>query len=368
MGEFQHAARSSRPAPHHEKKEEKTGGVTAHLDYEMDEMVDFVAEMTQGMYAIFLSKICLADIDLTRSVLSSNAPVHPTFRKFVSQVLASTRLPSSTILGSLHYLAIRMTIFSNTGNHNFGGGDLYNLLTTALLLGSKFLDDNTFQNRSWSDVSNIPVKFLNKMESEWLKDIKWDLHFDPSDPKGFGLWRRRWETYRARKMDTLAESMKQACLDNRFPRQPYSPPSLSPHAQYPSAFAEPRNPNVHADRLSFPWQPSQYDRWTPHVSQSEYSPPSAPETGPATPDHAMSGGFGYSQFPPLLSGLKLPPALVMVPNNSVPSGFPTPYTAHCSQQAAYGNYCCCQYCLPGNDRFMTGPVYTQTAYTQSVVG
>ena len=52
------------PQPEQSRKEEKaTGGVAAHLDYEMERMSDFVAEMTQGMYDLYNTKITLADID-----------------------------------------------------------------------------------------------------------------------------------------------------------------------------------------------------------------------------------------------------------------------------------------------------------------
>ncbi|KAJ5683908.1 uncharacterized protein N7477_000253 [Penicillium maclennaniae] len=59
------------------KEEKATGGVAAHLDYEMDRMSDFVAEMTQGMYELYNTKITLADIDIARSI-SPGSSVPPT--------------------------------------------------------------------------------------------------------------------------------------------------------------------------------------------------------------------------------------------------------------------------------------------------
>ncbi|KAL8639411.1 MAG: hypothetical protein Q9228_003556 [Teloschistes exilis] len=150
-----------------EKEEIATGGVAAHLDYEMEQMTEFVVEMAQGMYDLYESRICLADIDLIRSV-NPKASVAPAFRTYVLQILSSTRLPSSTILLGLHYLATRMSLLSSKGRYPTDRRQIYIMLTTALLLGSKFLDDNTFQNRSWSEVSNIPVKELNEMELDWL--------------------------------------------------------------------------------------------------------------------------------------------------------------------------------------------------------
>ncbi|KAL8799816.1 MAG: hypothetical protein Q9182_005611 [Xanthomendoza sp. 2 TL-2023] len=170
-----------KPAPP-VKEEKATGGVATHLDYELDQMAEFVAEMGQGMYDLYESRICLADIDILRSV-NPKASVAPAFRKYVLSVLSSTRLPSSTILLALHYLATRMNMLSLNGRYPTGRAQVYHMLTTALLLGSKFLDDNTFQNRSWSEVSNISVSELNTLELEWLVAIKWDLHVDHEDPR-----------------------------------------------------------------------------------------------------------------------------------------------------------------------------------------
>ncbi|KAL8843295.1 MAG: hypothetical protein Q9170_000153 [Blastenia crenularia] len=203
-----HRLQISLAAPAPPIKEEKaTGGVAAHLDYEMDDMADFVAETTQGMYDLYESRICLADIDILRSV-NPKAAVAPAFRKYVLQVLSSTRLPSSTILLGLHYLATRMNMLSSGGHYPSGKGQVYRLLITALLLGSKFLDDNTFQNRSWSEVSNISVSKLNVLEIEWLVAIGWNLHVDPEDSQGFILWRLHWQRWKANRLEMSRNSLK----------------------------------------------------------------------------------------------------------------------------------------------------------------
>ena len=151
------------PPNHPQPKEEKpAGGVSAYLDYEMEQMAGFVSEMAQGMYALYKSRICLADIGIIRSV-KPNALVPPAFRKYVLQVLSSTRLPIAAILLDLLYLSTHMTMLSASGRYTTGSGQVYRMLVTSLQLGSKLLDDNTSQNRSWSEVSNIPVSELNLM-------------------------------------------------------------------------------------------------------------------------------------------------------------------------------------------------------------
>jgi len=174
------------------KEEQPSGGVSAKLDYEMDCMVDFVAESTQGMYALFLSNICLADIDICRSI-QPGAVVDPSFRKWVQQVLTATRLPSATLLLGLHYLTVRLRDFPHSMERS--DNEIYRLLTIALILGSKFLDDNTFINRSWSDVTGINVVDINNLEIKWLALIGFGLHVDCGDPNGLSLWSNAWKDY-----------------------------------------------------------------------------------------------------------------------------------------------------------------------------
>ena len=362
MDEHPQQARSNRVPvmPQQQPKEEKIGGVAAHLDYKMDEMVNFVSEMAQGMYGIFASKICLADIDMTRSVINSKATAHPEFRRYVNQILSSTRLPSSTILLGLHYLAVRMTILSARGNYSYGGGDVYSLLTTALLLGSKFLDDNTFQNRSWSDVSNIAVKKLNALESEWLQDINWDMHFDPSDSKGFALWRRRWQSFQdappCKNIDFLVETMRKTSIDNNFRQQhnTFQPSSSINHhgSQHPEAGTV----GHYSERSTPQWHARRYDQWASVQSDSEYSPPSAPETQPNTPDYAMSNSMGYGTLPPIYPSLKMPAPLHILASNAPAHGYLTPQYNH---YAGHSNCCGCSYCMPYGERYSMSYAYDQ---------
>lgn len=220
-----------------QKEDKATGGVSAKLDYDMERMTKFVAESASGMYALHLSPICLADIDICRSIQPS-VPIQPSFRKWVSQVLSATRLPSATILLSLHYLTVRLRDYppapaasSSAENH------IYRLLAVALILGSKFLDDNTFINRSWSDVTGIRVSELNALEMDWLALIAFDLHCDPNDPSGLASWLRAWNDYDAHAV-TRSRASRLSPLDTNVQR--HSPrASRSPfQPQYKGSFAD----------------------------------------------------------------------------------------------------------------------------------
>ncbi|KAK4110239.1 hypothetical protein N656DRAFT_714069 [Canariomyces notabilis] len=156
------------------------GGVCAVLDYDVELMADYVSEMA------------------TRVVMPQRS-VNPAFRKFVSQILSSTRLPSTTILLGMNYLAKRINMMHQDGQNNHTEGQIWRMLTIALLLGSKFLDDNTFQNKSWSEVSGIPVQELNTLEYEWLGAIQWGLYVNLDGSKDYQAWLANWKEWKETK-------------------------------------------------------------------------------------------------------------------------------------------------------------------------
>ncbi|KAK8131173.1 hypothetical protein PG984_007611 [Apiospora sp. TS-2023a] len=157
------------------------GGVCAVLDYEVEIMAEYVAEMAMR-------------------VVLPETPVTVAFRKFVSQILTSTRLPSTTILLGMNYLAKRINTLKHLGRtFKPNEGEVWRLLTVSLLLGSKFLDDNTFQNRSWSEVSGIPVQELNRMENEWLVHMNWSLYVNLDESGDYNAWLSSWKEWRTTK-------------------------------------------------------------------------------------------------------------------------------------------------------------------------
>ncbi|EDN02211.1 conserved hypothetical protein [Histoplasma mississippiense (nom. inval.)] len=301
-------------------EDKPTGGVAAHLDYEMDQMSDFVAEMAQGMYALYISKIVLADIDFARSVYPGTT-VPPQFRKYVSQILSSTRLPSSTILLGLYYLACRMRMLSAADIYKSGSSQVYRMLTTALLLGSKFLDDNTFQNRSWAEVSNIPVAELNAMELEWLFGFDWNIHNRIHNKEdGFMSWKAHWDTWRVKADARANESRsKLTPIDTNIQRQ---------HASQQKALLSPDGPI-----------PPQYQRggaWL-NSNTSDYSPSSAPHSGPNTPDYFCPAPWAYNNPPPPYSrGWVVPQKYIPpAPRSQPPSYHHTPSYTHAFSPVAW---------------------------------
>lgn len=348
---------SKRAQPTKPPKEDKAvGGVAAHLDYEMEQMADFVAEMAQGMYALYESRICLADIDIIRSV-NPNSLVPPAFRKYVLQVLSSTRLPSTTILLGLYYLGTRMTMLSASGRYTTGSGQVYRMLVTSLLLGSKFLDDNTFQNRSWSEVSNIPVSELNVLEIEWLLAINWDMHVDSDDPQGFTLWQKHWDKWQLKNVEMSMDSLKLTPLEVDVQRQRSVNKHFSPDSLYPSSYKDATFNNT-AIKNHLLWHNVGHDQWPSIRARTEYSPPSAPETGPNTPEwYSQLGGFGYGTNSQTYNTRVTPISSQAFTPAGRSAAYHTQYSQHYIPNGwnNHGVHCGCGRCTPHHDHYSMAP-------------
>ena len=350
------------------KDEKPIGGVSAKLDYDMDCMTDFVCEMTQGMYDLLKSPICLADIDLFRSV-QQGRPMPPSFRKWVHQVLCATRLPSATILLSLYYLSSRMTMLSTGSQYKNPELQIYRLTTIALVLGSKFLDDNTFINRSWSEVSGIPVADLNRLETEWLVAIEFKLHRDPAEQQGWCSWQEHWKDYQAQAVARLNRPAKLNPIDTNVQRprslnqnKPLPPTPLQQGYSKPPAYEF--VPKPQQSQYNTPAYSSQYDPWLVPRSATDNSPASAPTTGPTTPEYYGGPGTwappeGYSRrtmfgFPPLSQ-----PPPPSQPHQQPPNYGPPAYTPQFNQPV-WSNHpinCNCVYCAQRHPPYLMAPGY-----------
>ena len=235
-------------------QDSSAGGVSAHLDYDMDEMATFVTYQAQKL------------------VFGSSNTV-PGFRKFVSQVLTSTRLPSSTIILAMSYMRGRVNFYYNRGTFGFTEQDLYHFLTLALLLASKFLDDNTFQNKSWSEVTRIDVKTINALEIEWMIDNDWRLGlFDGHNLRLWQDWESLWDGHVANQKEE-ARLAQQA----RIASEELKAKQIMETMQIGSR----RQSIPHIRVQPIPYTP---DPWS-HMYSSQNTPPSAPDTAPPTPEY-----------------------------------------------------------------------------------
>lgn len=114
------------------------------------------------------------------SSVSCGSDVSPAFRHFVHQVLSQTLLSPTTLMVALYYVRGLPAVLAAPGE---AGGDEagalalfahphssapFKLLTLGLMLANKHLDDNTFLNKTWQEVTGVQLIELNRMEAFYL--------------------------------------------------------------------------------------------------------------------------------------------------------------------------------------------------------
>ncbi|KAG0208503.1 hypothetical protein BGX28_000557 [Mortierella sp. GBA30] len=113
-----------------------------------------------------------------RRIMSESDIVQPKpmFRKFCLDVLSATLLSPSVILLSLKYIQQLMINLKESNKIvNTGDGAEYRFFTGALILANKFLDDNTFTNKTWADITGMKIKDVNHLEMQFLNGIDFRL-------------------------------------------------------------------------------------------------------------------------------------------------------------------------------------------------
>lgn len=179
------------------------------------------------------------------------------FQKWVTSILSTTQVSSNVILLALLYI-YRLKKF-NSGVKGKKGSE-FRLMTVALMLGNKctwligsplitldadsstVLDDNTYTNKTWAEVSGIAVQEIHIMEVEFLSNIRYDLFASEAE------W-TRWHT----ELGLFGEFFNQASMfpvETDGPILRVSPPRLpvqSPTSTLPSPPSDALRPH------SQPW-------------------------------------------------------------------------------------------------------------------
>lgn len=116
---------------------------------------------------------------------AAGGEVSPAFRRFAHQVLAQTLLsPTAFLLGLLFALRVPYLAVDTSGNVDHEAVELlasppsaapFKLLTLGLMMANKHLDDNTFLNKTWSEVTGIPLIELNKLEQYYLIRCNYEI-------------------------------------------------------------------------------------------------------------------------------------------------------------------------------------------------
>ncbi|KAJ9602948.1 hypothetical protein H2200_012728 [Cladophialophora chaetospira] len=140
-------------------------------------LAEFAAEITSLFWFETSSTLQYAenlaeDAPVNRALLPDALP-SVGFRKWVTTIISTTQVGKNVILLALMFI-YRLKRF----NPSVSGkrGSEFRLLTIALMLGNKFLDDNTYTNKTWAEVSGISVTEIHIMEVEFLSNMRYDLY------------------------------------------------------------------------------------------------------------------------------------------------------------------------------------------------
>lgn len=183
--------------------------------------------------------------------LTSNAIPSDAFKKWVYTILSTTQVTQNVVLLALRFIyRLKMTNPQVKGRP----GSEFRLLTVALMLGNKFLDDNTYTNKTWADVSGIPVGEIHVMEVEFLSNMRYSLLVSKNEWEAWLVSLANFWEYCERSMrpiSPLALSPSHHAFSSPMPSPTYSHGPLSV-AQLPisSMYAtngpiQPTNPPSH---------------------------------------------------------------------------------------------------------------------------
>jgi hypothetical protein len=99
------------------------------------------------------------------------------FVQFVQKLLETTQVSQSVIVLSLNYIyRLRQRNHCTTAQP----GSEFRISVAGLMMANKFLDDNTYTNKTWSEVSGIDLSEINRMEKEFLAGVDWRLFVSKS--------------------------------------------------------------------------------------------------------------------------------------------------------------------------------------------
>ncbi|EJD55024.1 hypothetical protein AURDEDRAFT_147691 [Auricularia subglabra TFB-10046 SS5] len=210
-----------------------------------------------------------------------------TFVDFLLKILDTTQVSQSVIVLALHY--VWKLKKQNTLTHGQAGSEL-RVAVVALMLANKFVDDNTYTNKTWCEVSGIDLGEINRMEREFLTGINYRLFVDEATystwlnllkglvaakDKEYRAWQREQARQQKRERE-LAVSYTHARVPTPRARSSSPTPSVRSPA-YPFTFVAQVDSNPFYHHLpppapAYQQQPS-YSTYEPSYTSTTDSPP-----------------------------------------------------------------------------------------------
>ncbi|KAG6903343.1 hypothetical protein C0995_013096 [Termitomyces sp. Mi166 len=205
-----------------------------------------LAEPLAEWVANYVWKVCTTGFSLSAAFgqsIGPSAKAYPNslpshLTTSVHSLLLSTLLQPSAVFLALRYIT-RLPVYLNAAplglehskERKFRAallGDSYNgldkevaeasapfrLIVLGCMLANKWLDDHTFSNKTWHNITNVPIQALNKLESLTLDMFAYDLTISSRD---WSQWLSHLMSYHM-------------SIASPIHSQPISRPSTNPHS------------------------------------------------------------------------------------------------------------------------------------------
>ncbi|KOC11907.1 mucin [Aspergillus flavus AF70] len=321
---------SLQDAPSSEPTSQKKGGskpvasylqIPSSINNSKGNLADFAAQMTCLFW--FETTAKLNDIEERKNPLLYIVPeAIPSagFQKWVTNILSTTQVSQNVILLALLFI-YRLKKF----NHRVRGkkGSEYRLMTIALMLGNKFLDDNTYTNKTWAEVSGISVQEIHVMEVEFLSNVRYNLFVSE---EGWTQWHSKLSLFadffnkaslapEAKELESTTSAPRtspslgasQVSPSQRLPSPPNSDVLRAQNWSFPSnapAYAPP----THLGK-EFPPMPSKKRTLDDYVEDQPSKRVAMPTTLPTSMSTLPSAALaGVPTLPPVLAATSAPSA------------------------------------------------------------
>ncbi|ORY63455.1 uncharacterized protein BCR38DRAFT_344660 [Pseudomassariella vexata] len=196
---------------------------------------DFAALMTCFFWFENIETIQAAEqikvrqANLTIPPLAKHTRPCADYKKWVNSILTTTQVTQNVVLLALLFV---YRLKCTNPKVNGSPGSEYRLLTVALMLGNKFLDDNTYTNKTWAEVSGIAVKEIHVMEVEFLSNMRYGLL---TSKEQWAEWLQKLSCFH--EYCERAEMSEQAELRRR--QAPMAPLNMSPTHRFSSPIPSP---------------------------------------------------------------------------------------------------------------------------------
>lgn len=198
------------------------------------------------------------------------------FTKWVTTILSTTQVGKNVVLLALMFIYRLKQVNPDVSGKK---GSEFRLLTIALMLGNKFLDDNTYTNKTWAEVSGISVNEIHIMEVEFLSNMRYNLYASET----------QWQEWK-NKLGRLSSFYERALRYNS------------------SAATSPTTPIFQTSTHKLPSPQSHHKHQTGHYTSLPNPMQSVPHLPRSPVRRAVPAEFPYDRKRSLDTSLDLPPA------------------------------------------------------------